>query len=181
MGDTELGRAECWSPWRYLRDRYPDVQVFETELPPGVLGCVDHRARVVWLAAGQTQAERRCTLAHELGHLALDVVGPSGLVRAAREHRVDAWAARRLITAEALADAMRWSPDVSEMAQELWVDECMVRARLRTLDDREQDMLMAVVRRLSARGGVAAAVMALGAAVAASSHWLLAAPASAVM
>ena len=43
-------------------------------------------------------------------------------------------AARRLIPLDALADALRWARDLTELADELWVDEPTVRCRLDTLD-----------------------------------------------
>lgn len=142
-----LALPEPWSPWRHLREYHPRVHVHEVELPPGLLGCVDHAAGVIWLDSRLNQAEKRCTLAHELGHLER---GP-GLCDPghddAEERVIDAWAARLLIPIRDLAKAFQWSAHLPEIAEELWVDEHMLRARLRGLTDTEQDQVMAAIGR----------------------------------
>jgi hypothetical protein len=50
---------------------------------------------------------------------------------------VRAAAAKRLIPFEALVDAMVWSGDDHELADELWVDVATVRDRLASLTRRE--------------------------------------------
>ena len=61
---------------------------------------------------------------------------------APREERaVAAIAARRLVSIEALAEAMRWSQDERAVAEELSVDVRTVRVRLRCLDDAERALL----------------------------------------
>ncbi len=47
-------------------------------------------------------------------------------------------AARRLIPHEALIDALRWSLDEHELAEELWVDVATVLARLAGLTEQEK-------------------------------------------
>lgn len=136
MGDTAR-----WSPWRHLRENHPDVRVHEAELPPGLLGCLDHAQRTIWLDSRLTDVERTCTLAHELGHLALDVV-LDGQVRPAAERKVDRWAARHLLPIHCLARAFTWAANVPEIADELGVDVHTLRARLRSLTDDEQDAVM---------------------------------------
>lgn len=132
-------------PWRAFR-HLVDWTLHWAHLPDGVLGLTDFRARTVTLAYGLTQAERRCTIAHETEHIRRGPVACSSLV--AREERiVDEAAARKLITLEALADAMVWAYDDHEAADELWVDVATVRARLATLTDGET---AALNRRLDA-------------------------------
>ncbi len=90
--------------------------------------------RRIWLARGLTQAERRCTLTHELVHRERGPV-PDDPVAAEREEQiVDEIASRRLITLPALTDGLRWSRQPRELADHLWVDEPTLQTRMGTLD-----------------------------------------------
>jgi hypothetical protein len=90
--------------------------------------------RRIWLSRGMTQAERRCTLTHELVHRERGPV-PRDPAEAAREERiVDEIAARRLITVPALADGLAWTRHPRELAEHLWVDEPTLQTRMATLD-----------------------------------------------
>lgn len=142
MGET-TGR---WSPWRWLRERYPDVDVREAELPSGFLGYCDHYEKTIWLDSRLLHGEQRATLAHEIGHLELDACIGDRWYNAP-EWKVDRWAARRLITVDALLRAFQWTSDLDEMAEELWVDRHTLRARLRCLTDEEQDQVMKAIER----------------------------------
>lgn len=144
VGETELRRP--WSPWRHLRTRFRDVRVYELELDGDLLGCVDLDRRLIWLDSRLTQAEQRSTLAHELGHLERGSICSPG-AQTAEERAVEEWAAVRLIDAHALARALQWSCRVEEIADELWVDEHLVRARFRALTDEEQDLLLAAIEK----------------------------------
>lgn len=116
-----------------------------------MLACVDLDKRLIWLDSRLTQAERRCSLAHELGHLERgSLCDPAA--HTAEERAVEEWAARRLIDAHALSHALQWSCHLDEVAEELWVDEHLVRARLRCLTDDEQDVIFQAIDR---RGRVA--------------------------
>jgi hypothetical protein len=119
-----------------LRDHYVDVDVScRHRLPERVMGL--QLGRRIWLARGLTQAERRCTLTHELVHLERGPV-PTDPVAAAREERiVDEIAARRLIPVEALADGLRWTRHPLDLADHLWVDQPTLTARMATLDPLE--------------------------------------------
>jgi cobalamin biosynthesis Mg chelatase CobN len=78
-----------------------------------------------------TLAERRSTIAHEVEHINR---GPPHAGYERREELAVCKAtAERLITFEALVDAMVWSGDEYELAAELWVDVGTVRDRLRSL------------------------------------------------
>lgn len=90
--------------------------------------------RRIWLARGLTQAERRCTLTHELVHRERGPV-PIDPVGATREERVvEEISSRRLIALSALVDGLRWTRQPRELAEQLWVDEPTLRARLSSFD-----------------------------------------------
>lgn len=90
----------------------------------------------IWLCRTLTQAERRCTLTHELVHRERGlVVDPAAAAR--EEQIVDEIAARRLITLQALAEALRWTRHPRELAEQLWVDEPTLHTRMGTLDPLE--------------------------------------------
>lgn len=122
-----------WHPWRALRDDHRDVDVScRYRLPDRYMGL--QLGRRIWLCATLTQAERRCTLTHELVHRERGPV-PRDPAGAAREERVvDEIAARRLITLPALTDGLRWSRHPRELAEHLWVDEPTLQTRMATLD-----------------------------------------------
>lgn len=87
------------------------------------------------MAHGLTQAERRCTIAHETEHIMRGVVPDWCWPR--EERAVDRAASRKLITIAALADALAWTQDPAEAAEELWVDVAMLLARLANLTEAE--------------------------------------------
>ncbi len=86
----------------------------------------------VWICASCGQAQRRATLTHEIAHIERGDVPEYLHVR--EERIVSEIAARRLIPLDRLVDALRWARDLTELADELWVDEPTVRCRLDTLD-----------------------------------------------
>lgn len=105
------------------------------DLPEGILGFTDFKAGSITLTVGMTQAERRCVLDHELVHVER---GPAPAWFQAREERlVDEISARRMIPFDSLVQAMLWSLDDHQIADELWVDVETVRNRLSALDDEE--------------------------------------------
>jgi hypothetical protein len=108
------------------------------------MGFCDHYERTIWLDSRLTCAEQRATLAHEIGHLELDVHA-GGRWYSAPEWKVDQWAARRLIELGALLRAFQWTADLDEMAEELWVDRHTLRVRLRCMTDEEQDAVMGAI------------------------------------
>lgn len=124
-------------PWHLLRDTHPDVLVVHTDaLPDGVLGATD--GHVIWLDRDQTQAERRCTLLHEITHIER---GHAGCQDPRTEAAVEAETARLLIRLEALGEALAWSRWEDEVADELWVDTATLRARVASLTDAERAYL----------------------------------------
>ena len=126
-------------PWRELR-ALAHVVVHYDDLRPGVWGATDGHARI-WLDRHLGQVERRCTLAHELEHIRR---GHTGCQADAVEADVHRTVARRLIPFDALLDALRWARSLHELADELWVDEDTVLARLAHLHPSERTKVVAL-------------------------------------
>jgi hypothetical protein len=125
-------------PWRALR-ALTDWSLLWAELPGDTLGVTDWRAKTITLRAGMLQRQRRATLAHELHHVAR---GPAPeCLRRREEMIVERDAARQMIDLHALGEALAWSHHLSEVADELWVDEGMVRSRLDHLHPAERAYL----------------------------------------
>jgi hypothetical protein len=133
-----------WHPWRHLRDTYPHVHVDTRKvLPPGVEGEWDGECAIV-LHCELTQAERRCTLTHEIIHMERGWRPCSRLEAQLEEAIVVELTARRLITLDDLIDAVRWAPDHPDH-RDLWVDCGVLRDRVRTLTDVERAQIAAAV------------------------------------
>lgn len=128
-----------YHPWSHLLRRHPEVHVeCHTPIPDDHLG--SWRPSGIFLHPKCSQAERRCTLAHELVHLDRGEPPCDRRGRGREELRVDDVAARRLITLDALVDAIRWGqgkPDPGE----LWVDLPMLLHRVRSLQQWERDYI----------------------------------------
>jgi len=123
-----------WNPWGTAGRLWRHVDIiWWHELPNGVRGLV--RGGTIWLCRTLTQAERRCTLTHELIHLERGI--GDHIYRDAEEHAVDAETARRLISLPRLAEALRVTRNPAELADALWVDTATLRTRMATLDPLE--------------------------------------------
>jgi hypothetical protein len=109
----------------------PDVRVIFAELPPGLLGLCDHDKRTIWLTTGMSQRQRRAVLKHELLHLQRGRVF-SHFVEA-EELAVEVATAHALIPLPALIDALRWTRDAHELADELWAPVDLVVVRMKHL------------------------------------------------
>lgn len=120
-------------PWRAFRALSEWTLRWVDHLPARQLGETSWPDRTVSMAHGQDQAQRRCTIAHETEHILRGSVHEACTDH--EERAVEEAVARKLITLEALADALVWciSDDLRELADELWVDMDIVRARLRAL------------------------------------------------
>lgn len=126
-------------PWRAFRD-LSHIRLRWAVLPSGLFGYTDFESNEVVLAEGLTQAERRCTIAHETQHILRGPV-PAHL-RAREERTVDRTAARLLLPdIKVVADAMAWAQSVDEAADDLWVDPSMLRVRLASLHPSERGHL----------------------------------------
>ncbi len=122
-------------PWRKFRELV-GWKLLWADLPDGIWGLTDHVRREVTLTLGMDQAERRCTIAHETAHIERGPVPPFMVARV--EAEVDRQVARELIPdVEALGEALAWSQDMQEAADELWVDVLTLEARLRSLSTPE--------------------------------------------
>lgn len=122
-----------------------DVEVVWTRLPGDTAAMTD--GGTIWIDPRLTQAQRRCTIEHERQHL---LAGHDSACTPMLERQVEAAAARELISLARLAHAIVWSQDEQELADELWVDVDMVRARLAALDDDERAYIDDVIARQEA-------------------------------
>lgn len=119
-------------PWRRLRLR-PELEVRWRRLPEDVLGLTD--GWTIWLDPRQPQRQKRCTLLHELIHTERGVACGTD---EAEERIVEQITARHLIPLVALAEAIAWSQDEEQLADDLWTDVGVVRARLAGLTEAEK-------------------------------------------
>ncbi|MEV7042252.1 hypothetical protein [Amycolatopsis sp. NPDC051061] len=134
----EWGRA--YEPCKHAQAL--GVQVVESD---SVRGWGDYRDGVIRVHTTLVQAESRCTLAHEIVHHEHrdDILGYCGVgwLDTRLERQVHATAARRLIIVPELADALLWSDDVNEIAEQLVVDTRTLYARVLDLESAEYDEL----------------------------------------
>ena len=142
-----------YSPWRELRAL--DELIYEqTDLPSGDAWWVPAH-NVILMRPGLKQVQRRCALAHELAHRELGHTGQCEYGDARRlgaraEADADAWAARKLITVEQLAEVLVWTDDRDEAAAELWVTRRILDRRLEYMHLGERLRVRDVVRRREA-------------------------------
>lgn len=131
--------ARTHHPWRYLRERLPDRDVTFVVLPDGMLGATITGRRQIYLDRRQLQAQRRCTIDHELHHAEAGDIGPQ---HPHREAQINQASARLLPLAELLR-VLPWAHHIEEAADELWVDRATLRTRLDHLHPAE----IAAIRR----------------------------------
>lgn len=118
-----------------------DWTLILTPLPDGILGHTDWSTKTITLDITMLQAQRRSTIAHEMEHARRGPAHPDPVLTAKDETAVELAAARKLISLEALGEAMAWSDDIHEIADDLWVDPGMVEARLQHLHPAERHYL----------------------------------------
>lgn len=131
-----------WDPWQYLATRLSDWHVCLCDLP--VLGALDWARRTIHLDRTMDAAERRCTLAHEIGHI---LRGDTGACTASVEQRIEEGVARALIPLDDLVDALRWGRHVHEVAEDLAVDDRILAMRIERSSAAERTAIRAAVRR----------------------------------
>lgn len=124
-----------YHPWRDARHR-GHLSIEFRRLPDGRRGCL--RGNDVTINTADDQAQRRCTITHELVHDERRIFPRDRVLRAREEATVERIASRRLIQLEALVDALLWSRDAREAAAELWVDVPMLVAFVRSMTDDER-------------------------------------------
>ena len=127
-----------YHPWRVL-GRRPDWTLVWALLPAEILGVTCWATRTITLDRRLSQAERRTTLAHELVHVER---GPAVRGHVGWDERqVEMETARRLIGIRELGEALAWSRDPWEVADELWTTPALVRVRLEHLHPAERHYL----------------------------------------
>jgi hypothetical protein len=139
MSDVVSTVPVVFHPWRAIRDR-ADITV-QWLRRDDLLGTWCERTKTITLHPDQNQAERRCTAAHELLHAERGDTSCDW-----RTHRD---AARLLIDVHDLGEALAYyGDDLTQVAEELWVDEDTLRVRLDHLHPSERGYLQ---RRLNMR------------------------------
>lgn len=134
-----------YSPWRHLRALH-DIDLTFTD-DDALLDDADARYyatvdRILMDKRLERQVERRCVLVHEVGHaIRRDLPCGDERLDERQEAAVEQWAARQLIELPALADALRWSDDREEVADELWVTPELLDVRIRHLHPSERAWL----------------------------------------
>lgn len=106
-------------------------------LPDGYYGFTNFLTRTVTLHNDLTQAERRCTIAHETEHILRGPI-PSVDRMEAEELAVNKAASRKLIEVHTMAEALAHATDTQEAADALWVDLDMLNIRLHHLHPAER-------------------------------------------
>ena len=113
------------------------------ELPDGILGRTDWSTKTITLDVRMLQAQRRTTVCHEIEHARRGPAHPDPVLTAREESAVEQATARKMITIEALGEAMAWSDDIHEVADDLWCDPALVATRLKHLHPSEKHKLRA--------------------------------------
>jgi hypothetical protein len=127
-----VGASRLHDPWRRFSE-LTEWTLRWAELPPGVMGTTCHATRTVTLALGMSQAERRCTIAHETEHIERGPVPPHAIQQ--EELLIDRKVALLLIPSlPELVDALVWAGGHLETAADaLWVDDYLLQVRLGAL------------------------------------------------
>lgn len=124
-----------YHPWRALRELSDWTLRWQPLV--GCLGLTTWHDQTITLDPDQDQAQRRSTLAHELEH----IVRGYAQCGDREECLVELRAARKLIGIHELGEALAWAHNLAEAAEELWVDEQMLRTRLGHLHPAERHYL----------------------------------------
>src|SRR5262245_55752299 len=117
-----MARGRAFDPWAEAQAM--GLRVEEGRLARGLVGEYRHHRRLIVLARGQTERQRRSTLTHELMHaVAGDVPTMLGFLHDKQERRARQATAELLVLPEeyAAAEAMH-GPHLDMIARELIVD-----------------------------------------------------------
>jgi len=138
MGLMPPAASAVHHPWRRFSE-LTDWTLQWAELSPGVMGITSHATKTVTLALGMSQAERRCTIAHETEHILRGPVRPHEAM--VEELMIDRTVAGLLMPSlRRVADALvRASGHLETAADELWVDDYLLQVRLALLTERQRD------------------------------------------
>lgn len=128
-------------PWRFFSLLSDWTLEWTRDLPAGRLGLTVHDEKRVLLAEGMDQAERRCTIAHETGHI---LRGPSAAAHHVRDElHINRQVGRLLLpSVRSIGHALAWhQADHEKAAYDLWVDEQIFNTRISTLPPGERAYL----------------------------------------
>lgn len=142
-------RKKPVDPYEMLA-QHPDLTLLFTRLPEGERGRWYPDLHVIVIDDCLTQAERRCTLMHELVHRMRGDGGtlPDEVLHARQERTCHEMVARLLIPFPSLQAAMQWGRNPQELADELAVDVETLQARISGLSDLEASALVEADSRL---------------------------------
>jgi hypothetical protein len=124
-----------YDPWHDLSENWPHVQVVVEPMCGDLLGEVRNNGQLIALRAETTDAQLRCTLAHELVHLERGLFD-CGPWAQREEILVHTEVALRLVPIDALGAAIRalgTAEDIPALAHALEVDSETLRLRLSRL------------------------------------------------
>lgn len=129
--------------------RIPSLTITSCRLPDGVKARWYPDLDTIVLDDRLSDAEKRCSLMHELVHRAMQDAGdlPDHL-DVVQERRCRAETARLLVDIFDLGDAIQWSDDPAEQAEHLAVDVDTLTDRIQFLTPDEQAYLRLVRARL---------------------------------
>lgn len=134
-----------WEPTEYLRDKHPDVEVIEWDLPSPLLGCVDHKKRKIWIARGMAPPQKRSVLAYEVGQLEQGPTPQDPCMARAHQRAAEEWAALMLISTEDFVASWANCLDLAAMAERCGVDLPTFRTRIRAASDADQDAAVTAI------------------------------------
>jgi hypothetical protein len=128
------------NPWHQLTELGVNVAWVRMD---GVLGAYFHDLKTIALDPDMNQAQRRCTVVHELGHAERGFVPVNQTLTAREELWIDQAAAHRLIDIVDLGNALCEADDHNweGVAGQLWVDTDTLRTRLQHLHPSERAYL----------------------------------------
>ena len=122
-----------------------DWTYYVADLPPGVAAATRWSDKTIWLRPGLSQVQRRCAIEHERQHALRGEPGLYGKDEAAVRQAT----ARALVPLDRLIDAAKWTIDLHEAADALWVTPAVLRTRIEHLHPSER----AEIRRALDEGG----------------------------